>query len=738
MAALEISRSMLVNHGLSASPALAEAFADTGSAAPAVTDIVGSFRKIVADSLTVTDQDLVKSIVAFASPLELATFFINAKYAELGGSAGVLGSTVSAVVATAGGVGFVRTFQHGAIYWRAEVGAHEVHGPIRVRWQELGGETGFLGFPTSDVMPGNDVRAEGLFVHFQGGSIYWAPPQQRLVTIDVGLLTNLSLAAASAPAPATPSSPTVAAAVSAAITPVARLAGANGNLSVNQPQLLRGGAAPNLKSDTGLKSGTSLKADGGLVSVTTGVSAGVKAGVVGGIRDILETSAGAFEVHGAIREKFLSLGAEASILGYPTTDESGTPDGVGRFNHFQGGSIYWTPNTTAHEVHGLIRDRWASLGWERNPQLGYPIGDELIPDRRVGHRRPEVRKKPILSIPNDVIKLPADAASAGFPASVVNAPGATLKPAMAAAAMTPRTLAATQPASGLSGALGKLSNKSAAALSAASAANVAGAALLQPAATVTLNPGAIAVIPGLTTPASTPAEQRSVNRFADFENGVLFWFRGATSASTLAPLDATSDGTDLSFSGADISTAALAKIGRATFESANAQLASMTFLGTSGYSFDGAQVHNRRHRLQLILQGMETHTTGGIFGSIPIPQVVTATVQLQVEVGFDPSQRRVVLAPTDWTLTQASSGSYGSAISAALSAKLDPLLWTSFELLSLPDTDAGAPIAVLSVKTLPNGAIGVFVEPQNNSVLGNISVLANAVTPTVQLFSQPN
>ena len=85
---------------------------------------------------------------------------------------------------------------------------------------------------------------------------------------------------------------------------------------------------------------------------------------------------GAHEVHGDIRQKWSSLGWERSFLGYPTTDETSTPDGVGRFNHFQGGSIYWTPNTGAHEVHGDIRQKWASLGWERS-FLGYPISDEL-------------------------------------------------------------------------------------------------------------------------------------------------------------------------------------------------------------------------------------------------------------------------------------------------------------------------------------------------------------------------
>jgi hypothetical protein len=85
---------------------------------------------------------------------------------------------------------------------------------------------------------------------------------------------------------------------------------------------------------------------------------------------------GAHEVYGEIRNKWASMGWETSFLGFPVTGELGTPDGVGRYNHFEGGSIYWTPQTGAHEVHGAIRDLWASLGWEQSG-LGYPITDEL-------------------------------------------------------------------------------------------------------------------------------------------------------------------------------------------------------------------------------------------------------------------------------------------------------------------------------------------------------------------------
>jgi len=88
---------------------------------------------------------------------------------------------------------------------------------------------------------------------------------------------------------------------------------------------------------------------------------------------------GAWSVHGAIRGHWEALSWERGPTGYPLTDERTTPDGVGRYNHFTGGdgpSIYWTPATGAQLVHGAIRDRWASMGWELS-SLGYPTSDEF-------------------------------------------------------------------------------------------------------------------------------------------------------------------------------------------------------------------------------------------------------------------------------------------------------------------------------------------------------------------------
>ncbi|KZB85230.1 PQQ-dependent sugar dehydrogenase [Amycolatopsis regifaucium] len=87
-------------------------------------------------------------------------------------------------------------------------------------------------------------------------------------------------------------------------------------------------------------------------------------------------STGAHPVYGRIRVKWAALGWEAGPLGYPTTDELPTPDGIGRFNHFsKNSSIYYTVQTDAKAIWGRIRARWEALGWEAGP-LGYPTMEE--------------------------------------------------------------------------------------------------------------------------------------------------------------------------------------------------------------------------------------------------------------------------------------------------------------------------------------------------------------------------
>ncbi|MBV7509371.1 hypothetical protein KW850_29800 [Bacillus sp. sid0103] len=72
--------------------------------------------------------------------------------------------------------------------------------------------------------------------------------------------------------------------------------------------------------------------------------------------------------------------------GPPITAESTARDGVGRYRHYREPngrewSIYWHPESGAKEVHGPIRDKWVSLGREG---FGYPITDEFVTNDGTG------------------------------------------------------------------------------------------------------------------------------------------------------------------------------------------------------------------------------------------------------------------------------------------------------------------------------------------------------------------
>ncbi|WP_373863816.1 LGFP repeat-containing protein [Nocardia pseudobrasiliensis] len=83
----------------------------------------------------------------------------------------------------------------------------------------------------------------------------------------------------------------------------------------------------------------------------------------------------AHAVGGLIRDKWAALGWENSPLGFPITDEQKARKGDGRYNLFDGGSVYWSQRTGAHAVWGSIRDIWVSNVAESG-RYGYPTSDE--------------------------------------------------------------------------------------------------------------------------------------------------------------------------------------------------------------------------------------------------------------------------------------------------------------------------------------------------------------------------
>ena len=94
--------------------------------------------------------------------------------------------------------------------------------------------------------------------------------------------------------------------------------------------------------------------------------------------DVYSNSATAWEVHGAIRDRWHALGGPASFLGYPTSDEQPILRGsteIGRSNTFQNGTIFWSPATGAFECHGAIRTKYAASDGPAGA-LGFPISNE--------------------------------------------------------------------------------------------------------------------------------------------------------------------------------------------------------------------------------------------------------------------------------------------------------------------------------------------------------------------------
>ncbi|GAA2035937.1 hypothetical protein WDZ16_03985 [Pseudokineococcus marinus] len=199
----------------------------------------------------------------------------------------------------------------GSTYRSATSGTHAVAAAPRARWAQTGWEGGSLGYPTGST---KTVARGGTATAFQKGSIHWSPATGAHDTSG----------------------------------PVrsrwARTGWERGPLGypTSDPITLAGGAVLS-------------RFQGGNVYWTR--------------------ATGAHEVTGATLARYGQLGWENGRLGYPTGPTKAVSRG-GTATAFQGGSIHWSPATGAHDTSGPVRSRWAATGWERGP-LGYPTSDPI-------------------------------------------------------------------------------------------------------------------------------------------------------------------------------------------------------------------------------------------------------------------------------------------------------------------------------------------------------------------------
>jgi uncharacterized protein with LGFP repeats len=288
---------------------------------------------------------------------------IRLKYVALGGPA-VYGYPLTDELAAANS-GRYNDFQNGgSIYWSVPTGAQAVYGLINARYRALDGPGGPLGYPTTGETAGpNDGRLND----FQGGGIYWTPATDAHAVFGA---IGLEYAALGGPAvfgyPLTD-----------------ELAGPNGgryNDFENGGSIYWSPATGAHEVHGAIK--VEYDALGGpavygypLSDETAGPNGGRYSDFENGGSIYWTATTGAHEVHGAIKVEYDALGGPA-VYGYPLSDETVGPNG-GRYNDFEnGGSIYWSPATGAHEVHGAIRVEYDALG---GPAVyGYPLSDETV------------------------------------------------------------------------------------------------------------------------------------------------------------------------------------------------------------------------------------------------------------------------------------------------------------------------------------------------------------------------
>lgn len=251
---------------------------------------------------------------------------IQQKYQVLGGEQGTLGKPVSEEQATPSGQGRFQDFEHGMIFYHADYGAHVLSEAVERKWKSqalandkvIGTDSAirdYMGFPLTDTLP----TAEGGEVcYFERGMI---------------------------------------------------MVRANGNAVV-----MHGYCYQSYRSHADVKGALGLPASDQRAAANGGYA------IACDQADIYwHPASGAFEVHGDILQKYRSMGAENSFLGYPISDELPVFKGsqvIGAVSHFKQGSIYWSGATGAHEVHGDLLTAYQTHHRGPTGELGFPSSDE--------------------------------------------------------------------------------------------------------------------------------------------------------------------------------------------------------------------------------------------------------------------------------------------------------------------------------------------------------------------------
>ena len=303
-----------------------------------------------------------------AAVTPLAPTAITLAHEAAGGAGGPVGAPVTAEICGLRGGGCYRGFQNGTFYWSPSTGAHLVSGAIAARWGEQRWETGPLGYPTTDPLCG--LAGGGCGQQFQGGSIHSSPVGGTRVVWgairDRWAATGWEAGSLGYP--------------TSEETCGLRDGGCYQGFERGTVYWSAATGAHDVGGAVALRWGAQRWETGPLGYPTTDTVCGLHGGGCfqhfqrGSI--FSSTVGGARVVWGSIRDRWAATGWDFGSLGYPVTEEiCGLRDG-GCYQGFERGAVYWSPATGAHDVSGVVAQRWAAQRWEAGP-LGYPTTDTV-------------------------------------------------------------------------------------------------------------------------------------------------------------------------------------------------------------------------------------------------------------------------------------------------------------------------------------------------------------------------
>ena len=109
-------------------------------------------------------------------------------------------------------------------------------------------------------------------------------------------------------------------------------------------------------------------------------------------------STGAHFLRGAISTRYRDFGGPDSELGFPTTDTAASAGGA--FNHFERGGIYSKSGAGTHVLTGTMYNKYRGAIGETEGDLGYPTTDRVAqgPGYRVTFEQGEIAYRPDRSL----------------------------------------------------------------------------------------------------------------------------------------------------------------------------------------------------------------------------------------------------------------------------------------------------------------------------------------------------